>query len=79
MATKFLMCSLSCHLVFPLLLHFTKVVRPLVRYWHARGLRILVYLDDGLCAMSGEQVAMEASQLVQRTLEMAGFVRSPGI
>ena len=50
------------------------MVRPLVRYWRARGLRILLYLNDDLCAASGEQAAIEASQLVQRTLEMAGFV-----
>ena len=53
---------------------FTKIVRPLVRYWRARGLRILVYLDDGLCAVSGEQSAKRASQLVQHTLSEAGFV-----
>ena len=56
---------------------FTKVVHPLVRYWRARGLRILVYLDDGLCAVSGEQSAKEASQLVQHTLSEAGFVSHP--
>ena len=53
---------------------FTKVVRPLVRYWRSKGLRILVYLDDGLCAVTGQQAAVEASQLVQTTLENAGFV-----
>ena len=56
---------------------FTKVIRPLVRYWRARGLRILVYLDDGLGAMSGEQPAIEASQLVQHTLDECGFVTHP--
>ena len=56
---------------------FTKIVHPLVRYWRARGLRILVYLDDGLCAVSGEQSAKEASQLVQHTLTEAGFVTHP--
>ena len=32
---------------------FTKIVRPLVHYWRAKGLRIVVYLDDGLCAVAG--------------------------
>ena len=27
---------------------FTKVMRPLVRYWHPQAFRIAVYLDDGL-------------------------------
>ena len=53
---------------------FTKLVRPLVKYWRERGLRIIVYLDDGLCAMSGEANVLEASALVQSTLSQAGFV-----
>ena len=53
---------------------FTKLVRPLVRYWRERGLRVIVYLDDGLCAMDGESNALEASTLVQSTLSQAGFV-----
>ena len=53
---------------------FTKIVRALVRYWRAEGLRIVVYLDDGLCAVEGQQAAVKASRLVQATLESAGFV-----
>ena len=56
---------------------FTKLIRPLVRYWWSKGLRILVYLDDGLCATAGVQGALEASQLVQDTLSKAGFVTHP--
>ena len=26
---------------------FTKLLRPLVKYWRAHGLRALLYLDDG--------------------------------
>ena len=48
---------------------FTKLLRPLVRYWRAKGLRIVVYLDDGLCAATGHQSALEASELVRSTLE----------
>ena len=32
---------------------FTKLLRPLVRYWHSKGLRLVVYLDDGLGASAG--------------------------
>ena len=53
---------------------FTKLVRPLVGYWRAKGLRIVVYLDDGLCTMESEAKACEASALVQSTLRCAGFV-----
>ena len=50
---------------------------PLVCYWRARGLRILVYLDDGLCAVSGAQAAQEASQLVKSTIDKAGIIAHP--
>ena len=30
---------------------FTKLLRPLVRHWRSKGLKIVVDLDDGLCAM----------------------------
>ena len=53
---------------------FTKIVRALVRYWRAEGLRIVVYLDDELCAVKGQQAAVKASRLVQATLESTGFV-----
>ena len=53
---------------------FTKLLRPLVRYWRARALRILVYLDDGLCAVAGRLKALVASELVRTTLARAGFV-----
>ena len=57
---------------------FTKLMRPLVRYWRGQGLRVVVYLDDGLCAVNGLGPADEASQLVQRTQDQAGFVVHPG-
>ena len=53
---------------------FTKVVRPLVRYWRAKGLR---FLDDGLCAVSGAQAAQEVSQFVKSTIDKAGFIAHP--
>lgn len=56
---------------------FTKLLRPLVCYWRAKGLRILFYLDDGLCAVAGRQEALRASQLVSTTLTKAGFVAHP--
>ena len=53
---------------------FTKLLRPLVRYWRSQGLKIIVYLDDGICASEGETKALEASVLVHSTLSQAGFV-----
>ena len=56
---------------------FTKLLRPLVRYWRAKGLRIVMYLDDGLCAVADYTPAVEASLLVCSTLDQAGFVAHP--
>lgn len=56
---------------------FTKLLRPLVRYWRSLGLRIVVYLDDGLCAATGRSGAAAASLLVRDSLDKAGFVAHP--
>ncbi len=56
---------------------FTKLLRPLVRYWRSQGLRVVVYLDDGLGAVSGQSSAVEASTLVRSSLANAGFVAHP--
>ena len=56
---------------------FTKLLRPLVRYWRSKGIRITVYLDDGLAAVAGLQQAKDASSLVRETLASAGLVAHP--
>ena len=53
---------------------FTKVVRPLVRYWRSQGLRAVVYLDDGIVAAEGRVAALKASNRVKEDLSKAGFV-----
>ena len=53
---------------------FTKLMRPLVRHWRGRGLKAIVYLDDGIVAIKGEKRACEESRLVKYELESAGFV-----
>ena len=30
---------------------FTKLMRPLVRHWRSRGLKSIIYLDDGIIAV----------------------------
>ena len=37
---------------------FTKLSRPLVKYWRQQGLRVVVYLDDGIVAVEGEHAAL---------------------
>ena len=53
---------------------FTKLMRPLVRFWRARGLKAIMYLDDGICAVEEKKEADLASQFVRDTLNRAGLV-----
>ena len=59
--------SMACYI-------FTKLMRPLVRYWRGRGLKAIVYLDDGIIAVEGESEALNESSRVQQNLQCAGFV-----
>ena len=34
---------------------FTKIMRPLIRYWCGRSLKAIVYLDDGIVAVKGRE------------------------
>ena len=53
---------------------FTKLMRPLVRRWRGKGLRAIVYIDDGIVAVKGKDKAVTASQQVQKDLLLAGWV-----
>ena len=53
---------------------FTKLLRPLVRYWRGRGLKAIIYLDDGIVAVKGKDAAIKESGRVKHELESAGFV-----
>ena len=46
----------------------------MVRYWRSQGLRAIVYLDDGIVAVSGKGAAHKASHSVRTDLAKAGFV-----
>jgi len=37
---------------------FTKLMRQLIRYWCGRGLKGIVYLDDGIIAANGPVLAL---------------------
>ena len=53
---------------------FTKLLRPLIRYWRGQGLRALLYLDDGIVAVSDKDAAEKASCRVREDLTKAGLV-----
>lgn len=54
--------------------HATKLMRPLVRLWRSRGMRAIVYIDDGLLLASGFEQAMAYRDVVKHTLHAAGFI-----
>ena len=53
---------------------FTKIMCPLIRYWRGRGLKAIVYLDDGIVAVKGKEEALAESDRVKQDIENAGFV-----
>ena len=53
---------------------FTKVMRPLVRYWRLQAFRIAVYLDDGLGVCPSFADCCSQSLAVKSDLFRAGFV-----
>ena len=49
--------SIACYV-------FTKLMRRLIRYWWGRGLKAIVYLDDGIIAVKGkEEVLVENARV----------------
>ena len=53
---------------------FTKLLRPLTKYWRGQGLRVIIYLDDGIVAINGKEAAELASKQVRSDLQRAGLV-----
>ena len=53
---------------------FTKILRPLVSFWHDKKLKICVYLDDGAGTESTFEKASNHSKFVEHTLRQAEFV-----
>ena len=53
---------------------FTKVLRPLVRYWRGQGIKCVLYLDDGIGLAANEVLARQYSEVVRCSLESTEFV-----
>ena len=53
---------------------FTKLLRPLVKRWRSLGLRVIVYIDDGICVAGSHSKCLEYKELVVSDLDKAGFV-----
>ena len=50
------------------------LLRPLIRYWRGRGLRAVLYLDDGIVAVKGKERATYESERVQSELSEVGLI-----
>ena len=53
---------------------FSKVMRPLVKYWRSKATSIVVYLDDGISAAQSFSKCEEHSLVVRSDLFQSGFV-----
>lgn len=54
---------------------FTKVLRPLVKHVRAQGIRLVLYLDDGIVVVKDSQpIASGISNKVQQVLTAAGLI-----
>jgi len=55
------------------------VMRPLIKLWRGKGLKAIIYLNDGIVSVKGERQAREAVVLVKWDLENVGFVINTSI
>ena len=53
---------------------FTKVCRVLVKHWRACGVKIAIFIDDGIGADGSRDKCKVASKFVRNSIELSGFV-----
>ena len=53
---------------------FTKVLKPLERYWRVQGLCIAIFLDDGWAIVQDREICRIKARAVRADLCNAGFV-----
>lgn len=53
---------------------FTELLRPIVKRWRSKGIRAIVYIDDGIVASRMEEQCLLDKEVVITDLERAGFV-----
>ena len=50
------------------------MLRPLVKHWRSLGIKVVLYIDDGIVLASSEEAGRAVSVLIQETLDQAGFL-----
>ena len=53
---------------------FTKLLRPLIKRWRSLGLRIILYIDDGICAARTGPECSRGKDIILSDLREAGLV-----
>ena len=53
---------------------FSKVLRELVKIWRSKGIKVVLYLDDGFITSESEQKTNMAAKIIHNDLLAAGFV-----
>jgi hypothetical protein len=57
---------------------FTKLLKEVVKYWRNQGLKITMYLDDGLGGASDFDLAEKDSFYIKNSLSEFGFLIAEG-
>ncbi|CAC5388554.1 unnamed protein product [Mytilus coruscus] len=53
---------------------FTKCLRPLVKFWHENGIKVVLYLDDGFGLSPDENTSRSLAQVVGRIISMTPVI-----
>ena len=53
---------------------FTKVVRELIKFWRSTGVKIIMYLDDGLGGSRALVNALYVRDMIKSDFEKFGFL-----
>ena len=53
---------------------FTKLMRSLVKFRRREGIKICVYIDDGLGASPSLDLAVEDAEFIRNSLTQCGFI-----
>jgi len=53
---------------------FTKIMRVFIKNWRALGVRVVIYIDDGIICAKLASKCQKIAQMMKKDLESAGFI-----